>query len=271
MIVVTDPDEPEPEAVRAAAQNRSFTGLVVERHAEGVSAARNAGWRQARGELILFMGDDILAAPELVAEHLRWHRNRPEPAVGVLGLVRWADALKVTPFMRWLEGGIQFDYEGIRGSDAGWGRLYASNVSLKRSMLERVGGFDESLLFGYEDVDLGYRMHREGLELLFNPAAEAEHLHPTGIEEWRGRMAKVAVAERQFVRKHPELRPHFYELFDEARSWPEPRGRLARAANLIPDTVPLLGPRIRLSCNAVFLKALAPAFLEAWERAGERD
>ena len=46
-------------------------------------------------------------------EHLSWHARYPQREVGVLGLVRWADELRVTPFMRWLERGVHFDFEWL--------------------------------------------------------------------------------------------------------------------------------------------------------------
>src|SRR3954452_8154751 len=137
----------------------------------GASAARNAGWRAAGAPLLLFLDDDILPAPGLVAEHVEWHRRRPEPEVGVLGHVRWADELEVTPFMRWLEHGIQFDYPGIQGTDAGWARFYTANASVKRELVEQAGGFEEQRLpFGYEDLDLALRMRDLGFRLLYNRA-----------------------------------------------------------------------------------------------------
>ncbi len=62
-------------------------------------AARNAGWRAARGDIVLFLGDDILAAPGLVAAHARRHAARPETEVAVVGRVDWAREIRVTPAM----------------------------------------------------------------------------------------------------------------------------------------------------------------------------
>ena len=79
----------------------------------------------------------------------------------MLGHVRWAREVRVTPFMHWLEHGVQFDYPAIDGIEAGWGRFYGANVSAKRELVERVGGFDEVRLpYGYEDLDFGYRARR---------------------------------------------------------------------------------------------------------------
>lgn len=234
----------------------------------GVSAKRNRGWQAARAPLVLFLGDDIVPAHDLVAEHLARHERHPEEAVGVLGHVRWADSLPRDAFLMWLdENGLQFDYDGIGGEEAGWGRFYTANVSLKRALLQRVDGFDETFPFGYEDLELAYRMHAAGLRLLYHPAACAEHLHRPTLAEWRARMAHVGRAERRFVEMHPEIRPYFRDLLEPAAAT-RPRGRGARLADFVPRSTPWVGPRVRASADAWFRAQLAEPFLAAWEEAG---
>jgi cellulose synthase/poly-beta-1,6-N-acetylglucosamine synthase-like glycosyltransferase len=167
--------------------------------------------------------------------------------------------------MRWLEDGIQFDYPNIVGTDAGWSRFYTANASVKRSLIERVGGFEETALpFGYEDLDLALRMSGHGFRLLYNPAAVAEHLHPMDLDMWKRRVRRIAVSERQFLALHPGFRPYFHEMFAKAAAEPPARGRSARLARLVPPSLPLLGPVVWRSVDAVYRQALAGPFLEAW-------
>lgn len=234
----------------------------------GASAARNHGWRSAKAPLILFIDDDVLAAPGLVGQHLEWHRKHPDDTVGVLGHLRWADGIKVTPFMRWLENGIQFDYPRIEGTEAGWGRFYTANASVKKSILEKVAGFDEAgFPFGYEDLDLALRMHRHGFQLLYNREAEAEHLHEMSLDFWKERIKRIARAERTFVERHPEQRPYFHDLLQAHILERPPRGWTARLAPVVLPSVPLLGPRVWASVDAVVRHELAPHFMKAWDEA----
>ena len=270
VLVVADAKEDRPEAVEDALAGRPFAARLLRGPKPGAAAARNAGWRAASGSLILFLDDDVLPEPPLVAEHLAWHRRHPAEEVGVLGRVRWADELRVTPFMRWLEQGIQFDYLRIRGTEAGWERFYTANVSVKRALVERVGGFEEDALpFGYEDLDLGLRMREHGFRLLYNRAAAAEHLHPMDLAMWKRRVARIAVSERRFVALHPEIPPYFHDLFSAAAAAPAARGRGARLARFVPPSTPILGPRVWGSVDAVFRQALAAPFLEAWQAADD--
>jgi GT2 family glycosyltransferase len=268
VLVVIDAGEPDPEGVEATIGARGFALRVLRGELAGASGSRNAGWRAADAPLILFVDDDVLPEPALVAEHLAWHRRHPEQAVGVLGHVRWADELRVTPFMHWLENGVQFDYPNIAGIEAGWGRFYTANASVKRALLERVDGFDaERLPFGNEDLDLAYRMSKHGFRLIYNRAAGAEHLHPMEIEMWRRRIRRVAFAEHRFCRLHPEIPPYFQPRLARAASAPPATGRGRRLIRYLPRSFPLLGRLAWTSADRYYLQQLAPPFLEAWAEA----
>lgn len=268
VVVVTDAREPDPRGTIDAIGRRPYAIRHLSAATSGASAARNSGWRAAKAAVILFIDDDILPGPRLVAEHLEWHRRHPAEEVGVLGHVRWARELRVTPFMRWLEHGIQFDYPNIEGTEAGWGRFYTANASVKRRLVERAGGFDERRLpFGYEDLDLGYRMSALGFRLLYNRRAEAEHLHRMDLEMWRRRVRRLARSEHRFGRIHPDVPPFFHTMFQGIEELPRASGRGARLARFIPRSVPWLGPRARAWADLYYRQQLAPDFMAAWEEA----
>lgn len=269
VIVVDDPVDDDPGAVAAAvaAEHRTLSIRHLHRDDRGVSAARNTGWRAAEAKLVMFLGDDILASPRLLEEHLEWHDRRGGPDVGVLGHVRWASELKTTAFMCWLESGYQFNYGTIRGEQASWAHFYTANISLPRSLLEDVKGFDEQRFpFLYEDLDLGHRLDRRGFTLLYNRHATAEHLHPTTIDEWRKRMAATAIAEREWVSHHPEMPAYFHDRFAEAMRAPQSSGRAARLLRWIPPNAPAIGRPVWERGDVYFRQQLAPAFLDQWER-----
>jgi GT2 family glycosyltransferase len=272
VIVVTDADEPDPGRVSDLVGQRPYPARHLRGEVPGAAGARNRGWRAAEGPIVLFVDDDVLPRPRLVAEHLAWHAAHPAIEVGVLGHVRWARSLRVTPFMRWLEHGVQFDYPNIRGTQAGWGRFYTANVSVKAEVLRAVGGFDERRFpFGLEDLDLAYRMDRElGFRLLYNARAVAEHLHRMDLDMWRRRVRRIAAAERDFAREHPEVPPHFRQLLGDAAARPPARGRGRWLLGVVPRSLPGLGDRVWRSADLYYRQQLAGPFLEAWEQAAER-
>jgi GT2 family glycosyltransferase len=185
VLVVDDPVEDDPDAVAAVIARTGLAARQLHRAGRGVSSARNAGWREAAADVILFLGDDILAQPDLLDRHLAAHGRHASGPVGVLGHVRWADELPRTPLMAWLERGVQSDYAWLdAGGAPSWGHFLTTNASLPRTALERVGGFDEEHFpFLYEDTDLGLRLVEHGLELIYEPRARGEHLHSPTLED----------------------------------------------------------------------------------------
>jgi glycosyltransferase involved in cell wall biosynthesis len=231
----------------------------------GAAGARNAGWRASRADVVLFTDDDVLAAPDLIERHLALHEH-PDERIGGLGHVRWADALRPTPLMEWLDDGVLFDYGRIEGTEAGWWHFYTANVSVKRSLLERAGGFDaQRFPYLYEDLDLAYRLSKEhGFRLRYDSGARAEHMVPPTLEHWRKRMPTLAKAERAFVARHPELPPYFHDRFEAIAAEPPAHGITGQMQPLIPLATPWLGPRAWVSAKQRTARELARAYLDAW-------
>lgn len=271
-VVVDSRDDPDRVATIVRANARPYRVNQLQAVAPGASAARNVGWVAAAAPLVLFLDDDILAMPELLGEHLTWHRREPAEAVAVLGHVRWAREVRVNPFMRWLEEGTQFDYGALTGGEATWTHFYTANVSVRRSLLKRVGGLDEERFpFGYEDLDLGWRLAQQGMRLLYNANALAEHLHQTTIEQWRPRLGRIAHSERRWVALHPELPPWFHDRFAAAAARPRIPAAVGRLAARVPRRLPVLGPGSAALADLYFRQQLAPEFLTAWNEPDDQS
>jgi GT2 family glycosyltransferase len=171
----------------------------------GRSAARNAALEHSRGDLVLFLDDDVVATPGLLQRHLDHHRRHRAPTDALVGLVTWAPELEVTPHMEWLErGGPLFAFDTIDDpDDVDWRHFCTANVSVKRALLDGER-FDEELERSV-DVELGYRLARRGMRLRYDPDAVGHHLRedtPASTEE---RMRSVGRATRRVHEKHPEL------------------------------------------------------------------
>jgi hypothetical protein len=185
-----------------------------------------------------------------------------------VGLVRWPKGLKVTPFMKWLDYGIQFDFKSIRGIEASWAHVYGANSSIKRSFLERVGGYDEERLpYRYDDIDWGYRAREHGLRVLLNRRAVVDHWRPMSVEGWRLRAPVLAATEWKFCELHPEIPPWYWRMFSDAANQPPLGPWAARLAGFVPRWVPWLGPRVWDRASVHWRQQIAPPFLAAWNRA----
>jgi GT2 family glycosyltransferase len=236
---------------------------IVRGAVPGASAARNAGWRAARAPVVLFVDDDIRAPSDLAQRHLAAHAH----ANAVLGHVRWAPELKVTPFMHWVDRGVQFDWRTIRGEGPHWWHFYTANASVARALLERVGGFDEiELPFLYEDLDLARRMADHGMTLIYEPRAVADHLVAVTPESFEARLPRLAASELAFTRRWPEADAYFHDLFASYVRGAPASGRGTRLIRFVPRRVPKLGHYVWHSADAYYCQRLGPVFLAEWER-----
>lgn len=171
---------------------------------KGPAAARNLGIREAKGELILFLGHDILLEPEALARHLEGHLLHPEPSVAVLGKVEWKPP--VTPFMQWLHrSGVEFAFERLRAGWVDFRSCYTCNISFKTALLREQGGFDERLPYGFEDTEIGYRLSKAGIRILYDPLIRALHDHPMDLAYSLARFHRIAPSAMVLVQTHPEL------------------------------------------------------------------
>src|SRR3989338_8732025 len=148
----------------------------------GPAAARNLGIKNATGNIVLFMGDDIIAQSNFLEEHMAWHDRYPDDSTAVLGYVTWSPEIEITPFMRWLEnGGPQFHFWQINDKieiESSY-FFYMCNVSVKRNFLVKAGVLcDEDFPYAaYEDTELGMRLKARGLILKYNKNAVGYHDH----------------------------------------------------------------------------------------------
>jgi glycosyltransferase involved in cell wall biosynthesis len=182
----------------------------------GQGIARNNGINKANGEVILFGQDDIIPSNDFVEQHLKFHMRNPEINIAVLGFTAWHPSLKVNQYMQWMTngssvfgmfGGHQFAYEKLKNkSEADYNFFYTSNISLKRELLEKYP-FDPSFSgYGWEDIELGYRLYKKvGLKIKYNPSAVAYHDHEMNEEDMRKRMKCIGKAAWIFHKKYPEL------------------------------------------------------------------
>jgi glycosyltransferase involved in cell wall biosynthesis len=182
MLEVLVVDDGSRDHTAATVEECSRASLVPVRYLyqenRGLAAARNHGLREAKGELILFGDDDIIPGSEMVAQHMAWHRRYPQPEVGVLGHVAWAPELRPSGFMKWETlYGPQFRFGYMEpGQEVGFGEAYFCNTSVKSCFLRQYGNFNEAFRqYGWEDLELGYRLMQKGWRMLYNPDAVGYH------------------------------------------------------------------------------------------------
>ncbi len=146
----------------------------------GVSAARNAALREARGELVIFSNDDTYPDANWVAEHVAGQRARGTPGM-VIGETRWVPWPDMTVFDGLLrDTSMIFFYDQMTpGESYGFRHFWTCNASAPREMIMDAGGFEERLrpVF-FEDCELAFRIEKSvGSRVHYHAAAKNVHDH----------------------------------------------------------------------------------------------
>jgi GT2 family glycosyltransferase len=185
ILVVDQTPEPGPalRALLAAAGER----IRYLRQAEpSLPRARNAGWRAARGEIVLYLDDDVIPSLGLLEAHRAAYRAPDVGGVAGRVITRGAPLPERPAWKSRLPGvgWLFFNFAQTAACDVWTAR--GCHMSFRRALLEALGGFDERYVQGpafREETDLCFRLRRRGLRLAFEPSAVVEHLmHEEGGE-----------------------------------------------------------------------------------------
>lgn len=137
-----------------------FPLRIVEQANGGAAQARNAGAGVAGNEILLFLDDDMLAAPDLIERHAAAHEEGAEAVFGDIPL-----SPDSPPGFLSRGVGLWIAERSARlsaGAPLGIDDLLTGQLSVRRSVFQALGGFDtrftEGGSFGNEDLDFGLRL-----------------------------------------------------------------------------------------------------------------
>jgi len=169
---------------------------VVAGVGRGPGAARNLGWREARGGLIWFIDSDCVAEPGALSL-LRAHLD-DDDVVGVGGSYGNMEPDSLLACLI---------HEEIRERHLAMPErvnyLGSFNVLYRRLALEKANGFDESLVTG-EDADLSYRLVAAGHALEIEKGSLVGHFHATELGRYLRAQRAHGIYAVRLYRKHPE-------------------------------------------------------------------
>lgn len=189
------------QLLHAFAESRAAESTrVLEERRPGPGAARNAGIRVLRGELIAFTDADCCPDPDWLH-----HVAEPfaDPAVGVVaGRVVGAKSTSIVELFSALYTLQSSDRPVRRRRWTPWGGGYpTANMAVRRLLLQKLGGFDEDMRTG-EDHDLCARIYADGAELAYNPAARVSHYHRTAVTGMLRQAFGFGRAHAKLLRRH---------------------------------------------------------------------
>jgi GT2 family glycosyltransferase/peptidoglycan/xylan/chitin deacetylase (PgdA/CDA1 family) len=206
IIVVLDGSTDDSEQQLRAIATSEVPNLIVHRQENrGRAAARNEGIAASTGDVLLFLDDDVLPTGPIIRQHLDALRN----ADAVLGRIRHGGASHEPRYMTDLS--IEFHesrHTRLRKSVASVDatEVFAGNLSVKRSWIELVGGFDDEFSgYGCEDWDLGERLLAAGAKFAYCPEAEVIHYAGVTKRRWLRNAREEALTQLRLTQKHQQL------------------------------------------------------------------
>jgi GT2 family glycosyltransferase len=196
----------------------------------GLNIARNTGVERSHGELVVFVDDDIRAAPDWLDALLRAAAEHPDVDV-FAGQIRacvegrggWGSHScgRERPPITTLELGSN-DVElgsndvelGAHDTDAAF--AWGANMAIRRTALERVGPFDVTLAHGGDEQEWQERLraHTPGASVLYVAGACDEHRR-VGPDTRLRSLARTAHARGRAARRFDVRRAHAPSLAGE--------------------------------------------------------
>ena len=168
-VVYVDSDSTDDSRSRAAASGATVLRVRPARPCAAVG--RNAGWRAARGQFVLFLDGDTVLDPGFVPAALA---AMADPAVAVV----WGHRREMAPGQSLYVRALDLDWVYAPGIAAFCG----GDALVRRDVLAAVGGFDERLIAG-EEPELCQRIRAAGSLILHIDAPMT--LHDLGIGSFR--------------------------------------------------------------------------------------
>jgi cellulose synthase/poly-beta-1,6-N-acetylglucosamine synthase-like glycosyltransferase len=164
----------------------------------GPAAARNAGVREACGDVVLFTDADCEPLPDWIE---RMVAPLADPVVvGVKGAYRSRQRELIA---RLTQAEFEDKYARMR-QRATVDFIDTYSAGYRRDALLQAGGFDETFpLASVEDVELSFRLAEQGARLLFVPEARVWHIHATSLWFYLRKKARYGFWRALVYRWHP--------------------------------------------------------------------
>lgn len=204
VVVINGPDDGTAEL--AAAFPAPYPLRSIWQPKQGRAAACNAGAREARGRVVVFLDDDMEPVPEFLRAHLEAHP--PGARRGVVGAAPIHFDESSAPIVTYRGRGFQRKLEQLAAAPTGlrFNQVYTGNFSIPRDLFLEVGGFDEEFqLYGYEDYELVLRLRKIGVEFAYSADALAHQHYAKDFAALADNTVASGKMAVLFARKHPEI------------------------------------------------------------------
>jgi len=187
-VIVVDNASREAEQIRAIVQGAGFRYVREDR--PGLNIARNRGAAAGRYDILAYVDDDAVADPNWLESLARAFARGDAGAVTGLVLPAEIESRAQRLFEAYGDGMSKgfgarvFDASGLALRDVIAAHKFGvgTNMAVRRSVLDSIGGFDPMLdvgtpAAGAGDIDLFHRLLVRGFRVQYEPSAVIWHHH----------------------------------------------------------------------------------------------
>lgn len=164
----------------------------------GLSHARNVGWKAAGGEIVAYIDDDAYPDPHWLKFLASSFLSSSFVGVGGPNLLPPGDG-PVAECVANAPGGPLH----VLVSDREAEHIPGCNMAFRRSALEATGGFDPLFRCAGDDVDMCWRIQRDVGKIGFHPSAVVWHHRRNSIRAFLKQQQGYGKAEALLERKWP--------------------------------------------------------------------
>jgi hypothetical protein len=195
-VIVVDDASSDDSAAIALARSHDAALRVIAGDGHGAAAAINMGVAAAAYPVVCQVDQDVILQPGWL-EPLLDALADPEVAAAQGYYVvdpaasPWARVAGLDLVLRW-----------SRLETSGTDHVCTGNTAYQAAALGSVGGFDESLGYGY-DNDMSYRLGARGLRLVLCPAAKAVHRFREGLLAYLVQQYGLGYGRLDLIARHP--------------------------------------------------------------------
>ena len=195
LIVVDDGSR---DATRDIVRSHPSVSLIEVSHC-GLSAARNLGLGQASGEIVAYTDADVRVDPDWLTYLVQPFVSSDAVGVGGPNVVPADD-----PLMAQCVARAPGSPNCVLLDDRVAEHIPGCNMAFRRDALLAVGGFMPIFVRAGDDVDLCWRLQREGGRLAYAPSALVWHRHRPTVREYWKQQVGYGEGETWLKAVHPE-------------------------------------------------------------------